>query len=680
MRHAPIRTRLSASAGLLALVAATPALADPVSIVRGWTQTAAGSPVQVTVGDVVHDPAGNVTTVSDLTVAIDLASYVRFIAGQLGVTQEGGPNDARMTYAFAFPELRFAGLAMEEGAITASSVEAATADLTFTAEFPDQPSQSTQGVYRDIAVKNLRLAVPPPLADDPQKPISRFLPLVRAALDVSFDEAAIGSITATVTEQDMPLVQEFGATRIGRTVRGDISSLELDGMTMGVGEPGGSEAVGLRIGRITASDYNYGSLIDILAGEGETGDRTPLIGDLLLEDFSVSVPDGNLDFRMDAMRLQDWTVRKPSTDLLGWADQAFLNTMADPGWEPAEEELIRIVGALYGAFAIGRFEVSGIAAKGPELESGTLEAFGIRGLSDEGLVSLFARGVDFAGTKGEIVRLDDFEIGDIGFPDLAALVGLEKAIEANDIPAILKGMPVFGRYALSGLRILVPQENADLELEGTSLEMTDHVGPIPTRIYSDTRGLKIPVAAIEDEEARRPLEAMGYEMLDLSSELLLRWDETTTDLVADMSFDLADGFALTAEGTIGAIPKIVFEQPSQMTAMSLLGATFKNLDARFVDKSVVERGIGFAAAEQGMEPDAMRQFAKAMVPALLAQLGDPDLVTRASEAVGAVIDKGLPLSVMVSTANPLPVVAIVTAAQGNPASLVNLLEIEITNE
>ena len=680
MRYALTRTRLAASAGIVALVAATPALADPVSIVRGWTQNAAGSPLQVSLGDVVHDPASNVTTVTDLAIRFDYGSLVKAFAQQFGATEGPGTPDLTMTYGLTFPEIRFTGLAGENGTITASAVDAATAGIGFAFEAEGQPGQETTGTYSDLALRDLRLVAPPALQDDPERPVSRFLPVLRAAVDFSFAEARIGATLARSVNAEATTIQEFGAMRIGRTERGDISDLELDGMTTRVEAQGGAELARFDIGRVTASNYNYGSLIDILAGTRTTSGRVPVIGDFLMRDLSVSVPGENVSFRMDMMRMGDVTMRTPSMDLFGWADQAFRNTLADPGWEPAEDELIRLVGALYGMFAVGQFELGGMSVTGPELKSGAIGAVGVRDLSDEGLGSMYARGIDFAGTNGEIVRLDDFEIGDIGFPDLQALVGLEKAVEANDIPAILKGLPVFGRYTLSGLRMVIPEEDADLELEGTSLEMTDHIGPIPTRIYSDLRGLKVPVSAIEDEETRAPLEAMGYETLDLSSEMLFRWDEATSDLAADISIDWDEGLSLTADATIGAIPRIVFEQPSQSTAMSLLGATFKSLDARFVDKSIVERGIGLAAGQQGMEPEAMKQIAKATVPALLAQLGDPELVGRASEAVGAVIDRGLPLTLMVSTPTPLPIVAIVTAAQGNPASIASLLEIEITNE
>ena len=676
------RHRWMTCVGAVSLTAALGghAAADPRQIIGEWVTNASGNPIiGVEHAGLTHDDATGVTTVSDLTVTVSLDEIARGFMASIG---EGAGDDGRIddavSYVIAFPSVTFTNLTRADGYFAADALAADAMQLR-TLITGDGDEQVFTVDYADVSATMLQWAQLPPIEDDADRPVSRFLPLLRAAVDFSFEEMVIaGAVSRSeIPDDDATIVQTVGETRMTGAVNGDIAAMSVASIDVTV-DSANDGSFEFSSGGIEATDYNYGGSIDILLGDRRVTGYAPVIGAMRMRDISVSVPDEDFALSVDSVRLEDIGVRSPARPILPYIDDLVLASRGEGDFEPDEQELLRFIGSIYGAMRLGRFEVSGIGLQAPGLERAEIDAYGMRDLSAAGLGALYLRGLDFVGEDGAEVRYDESEIADARFPDLDALMDLERAIGEQDIRTILAAIPTIGRIENSGIRVSVPEDDVDVSLGASRLEMDDHIGPIPTRIRVDVDRLELAVEQL-DREAREPLRAMGYERISLSSQVEARWRSDDSDLELGAEIELRDGGRLTAEGTIGNVQRLFFEQPDQAGLMSLLGATFENLDIRFEDDSIIARGLELAGSAQGIDGAAMRVRALAMVPVVVSELGDAALAAQVTEAVTALVENGAPLSVAVTAPVPLPLVAIAASFEANPASILEALEIGVSN-
>lgn len=666
-----------------ACLAITPAAADPTAIIEQWVSSAAESDVMaVTVDGIDHDAATGRTVVTGLTVSVSLQDMVRAIAAMIDVPADEAEIDGAIGYTLRFPAISFTDLARSDGYFTAASVEADAVLIDAEIEVPDAEIADTNAVYQGFRATDLTWAQVPVVEPDPDRPVSQLLPLLRAVTDVSFSEMSIDEV---ITRSALPdgggeIIQRIDALRFSDADRGDIAEMSAQSFATNATDAETGEPFTIVSGPISASDYNYGTMIDVLFGAVEESDFVSAIGTMELSDLRVSVPGEGFSMGIDRIAASDVGVRTPSQALLPYIDALVVAGRDDPDFEPDPEELIRFIGGLYGALRLGEFEMAGMTIDAADEFDGTMDAYGLRDLSAEGLGSFYIRGIGFRGVDDEIIRYDEFEIADIGFPDLDALIELGVLAEEGDPPVdvILAALPTVGRIVNSGIRISIPDDDAEFALDGSVFEMSDHIGPIPTRLALTMDRLQVNAADL-DGDARQALEGLGYDTLVLSADILARWEEATSDLRLEIETELADGGRLTLDGVIGNVSRLIFDQPDETAAMALLGATFKQLDARFDDDSLVERGVAFGAEEQDITPEAMRAQLLALVPIALGQLGDAELAAEANQAVSQLIENGTPIALSVVAPAPLPLVAMGMSMQGNPASILGALEIEIDN-
>jgi hypothetical protein len=677
------KTSWLTSAAVAALISAAPAQAseNPAEIVEGWiAQGEAFEWLRVSHGGVTHDAATGVTTVADLVMAIEISDLP-------GVQEESlAPDSVDISYLFTFPSLVFENLEVDGDYYRASAIRAEILQLDFEVDTAEQGRAISSGVYEDIAASNIRWARLPEIDDDPARPISRFYPLAAALVDISFDEVSFGSL-ALVTESDEQAATttiHYGPGRIDRTERGNVSAMSFGAITV-TGEPieGAEEeeaafaAFEMSIEAAEAEDYNYGDMVrlfdpDLEPGSGEASFET-MIGWMSARNWTVSADD--VTFTMADLRMEDVGGRRPTLPLLSRLDELYLTAVNEDA-EPDQVEVVELVAAFYGAFRLGLMEMRGLAATG-EGFSGSLDVAGIAGLSADGIESIHYRGLE-ANDGGEMqVHLGDFTISDVGFPSLAALIAFEKAQEEGDIDTMLAAIPTLGGIFLSDLLVHVPFL-AELSLAGATFEMSDHIGPIPTRIDSTVENLRMPTWMLDDESFEI-FDGLGYEEVNASQKLNLTWREEDETLSLSSSAALEEGAALFLDARLGGLSRDVFVNPMNAPFLAF-AMTLNEASLRFVDNSLTERALTMFGEQQGTDARTIRAQALGILPFALAALQRPEFLMSATAAASSFLEKPGTLRIDMRPAEPVPLAELLEASETDPGLMIDLLNVEIVAE
>ena len=655
------------------------AQSGPEAIVEGWI--AASKPIEflsVSHGGIVHEQSSNTTTISNLSIRLEVdGAKMQAQAGSTTAKATG-----KLDYTITFPAISFADLALDNGYYSASRINADIANLNFEIVGDAKNSSSAKGAYEKLVINNVKWAQPPAVANAPDKPVSKFYPLVAALVDISFDDASLDGMTMNQSTGDpaVNMILRYGATRLGQTVRGNISQMTLDGLAMNMSVPKGGgasqplENFQFTAGQMSVNGYDYRTFIESFApGSVAATDNdayNPVIGELSFADFGFNAPDGQ--FSIDRIFMKDFGVRRPRIDVLSAVDKMVVAQMAG-GAEPDPREVIELVASIYGAFRLGEFEIADIRVNAPDAQ-GVLGSYRIADLSANGLGEISLSGVNFAGKRGEFVKLERISVNDIGFPPLEALMNLEAAQENNDVLAIMKAMPTLGSYRAKGIDVRIPNEG-EISLEDSQMVMADHIGPIPTKLDIRVNKVNMPVKYLEREQ-RAPLEAMGYANIEVSYGLQAAWDEASGTLSLASDAALTDGGTLDAAVTIGGVPRSVFENP--MTAQNAIALlTINRANVEFDDQSIVSRGLKLAAAQQKSDPETLKAQMVGMLPFVLQALQNPSFVNELSAAVKLLLDKGGKITASATPANPVSLMQVVGVSQTAPGALIDLMNVKV---
>ncbi len=655
----------------------------PEAIIENWVSAASGIEfLTVSHSGIRHDTARNITTISNLSIQLTIKNAKPKALSE-GAT---GESKGKLKYTIAFPSVEFDNLALNNGYYSARSIKADTAELKFDITSGNkETSSSSSGVYDKFIINNIKWAKLPEIVDAPDRPISKYYPLVEAMIDISFDNALLGGMTMVqkVGEKGMNTHITYGPTKIGKTVSGNFSEMVLSGMKMQIlaSEEASPEAAKLvnsevTFGDISASRYNYGSLVRNFAPGSTGSDNAPYItvmGDMTVRDMRGSSNGG--EFSIDRWVMDDLGVRPAKVSVLEVADKLFLEQKAT-GQEPDPKQIVELVASIYGAFRIGKFELAGLNVDAPGVTQGRLDLYRFSDLSSSGLGEFLIKGIKFSGSGG-LFNLDLFSIADIKFPSLKALMNVEEAGKKNDVAAIMKAIPTVGRYQASGLEVQVPGKG-DIALKDSTIEMADFIGPIPTNINLKVEGLQFPVSIME-KKPRQVFSAMGFKDILVSYGLKAIWEETSKVLSMNTKVNMKDAGNIDVDVSVGGIPRSAFENPATaQQAVALI--TVNSANIVFDDQSIVEKGMGIVAAQQGVDVATLKTQAVGLLPFVLQILNKPEFVSELSETVKKFLNSGGKIKASATPSAPVSVIQLIGVGASAPGAVIDLLNIKVEAE
>lgn len=207
------------------------------------------------------------------------------------------------------------------------------------------------------------------------------------------------------------------------------------------------------------------------------------------------------------------------------------------------------------------------------------------------------------------------------------------------------------------------------------------------------------ISMVEDAEAKKTMDALGYQTINGYFELAGSWQPTDGRLELsqyDISIDKAGtiGFTFDLGGYTPDFIKAMQKMQKDMAAqpaggdnsaqgLAMLGLmqqlTFHSASMRFDDDSLTSKALEFVAAQQGMKGADLANQAKAIVPFLMAQLNNPDLTTQVTAAVTAYLDDPQSIEVSAEPENAVPFAVIMAGAMSpSPQDLLKTLSVSVT--
>ncbi len=668
------------------------AQSEAESIVERWVKTASGYEfVKISYDNISHDSTSNITNISNLAIEFNTDNQSSkddgVVSDDSSATKPTENTDEdidsknsvpKFNYTFAFPTVSFDNLTFDGDYYSANSISADIARMKFTLSSAGSSDSTAAGAYNNFRIENVRWASLPEIVKDENKPISSYFPLIEALLDISFDNANIDSmsIVQELKEPEITAVTEYGRMEIGKTVRGNFSTMYAAGIKMEMGDEFQSTSADFpysrfNVGEITATDYNYRTLLnkfnpDLVTSDSDKPFET-LSGHMAMNDISVFSKAGK--FSLDKITVDEVGVRSADFDILGEVDR-FVLAAKNVG----DEQFVKMIANIYGMFRLGEFSMTGMKFTSPDAGEGKMGIIRITDLSANGLGEFSLEGTSFQDNKGRYFDLGLFSLSDLKFPSFQSLINLEKAVKANNIREMMKAIPTLASMVVKGMVFHEP-DKGEVSVDENSLKMADFIGPIPTRLDILVKNMRFPVDMM-DKKARQGLKAMGYEDVEFSYDIEAEWQEATSVLSVQSDAQLNDGGSLNIDMAIGGIPRSIFENP--MTAQSAVAfATIDRAKVTFVDDSIVNRGLNLAGATQGVNAETMKAQVIGMLPIMLQQLEKPAFVDHLTATVKKFLDVKGTITASIAPASPVLILQLIGAATTAPGAAIDLLNVNI---
>ncbi len=647
------------------------AAGNGADIVNGWIRAASAyEAVSLENAGVDYDPATGVTTVSDLKLAISITPKSFKMDNNGSSSQTGNP----VTYKLEFPSIRFTNLAASDTRYSADMIEADIVNVAFDVDVQGQ-STSSSGSYDGFSASNISWARPPEIIVDKTRAASSWYPLVAALSDISFTKFVMGAVSLKQTSQQpaMETIINYGAITMNNAVNGNIADVVADGFSISSKIENGSE-FNVTGGPVTMDQYNMGLLVKNFALDARpdgSGKYTRIVNSAAYNDITIKAGGGQVNIKKVAM--EDMGVRPTEVSLLVTLDR-FISMATSGVKEPDPKLIADLVSSSYGAMRMGKFEVSGVSFDFPGQANGHLDSFNFGPISADGMGLFQIRGIEVNAKNDGYGRLGSYEIRDIRFPSLKALIGLEAAQRRGDIASIMQAIPIITSTSVKDLDLRIPGMG-NFSIAENTINTGNYIGPIPTSLVVKITNLVFPVSMLEGE-ARQGLEAMGYDMVDVSYNLKAGWKEAANMLSLATGIYLKDGGQVDARVDLGGIPRQVFENP--LTAQSIAPlVTLKSGSVTFDDRSIVDRGIKLAARIQKIDPEVMRQQVVGMVPMMLAELNNAKFTNAVTVAITTLLANRGSITASVNPDQPISIMGLVAASQGSPGALIDILNVDV---
>lgn len=676
--------RLSARTLLVAALAwPTTAFAnDPIAIAESFfdeIRKAGASAADH--GPITYDPGDRTLIIPDIKVHWPI-SFSFGTAGGVTVDIE-----------FIAPEVSVAGLRETEGGYRmddfrygdgtqmnakATAGDSATVSMTFHG-----------AVYKDIFWPFL-----PTIQSDPNLPASRYFPYLRWATNFEtgrfemdrmvYSQAggADGALQETVYEgltANGYRDGKIGEYRIRRMIS-ETKVADFDTTKPAEGEteakPNIISIMKIETGEVLYRGYDIGAVVRMIDPESYLLGNTDPKFHTILEEGSASdvkvTSDVGFEFGVRRYYGRGMKMRQPKQSIFAMADRAIR------GEEPSEQELVAFMLSIFQSFAVDELAIDDINLVASDDTKGSLERAAIRDLSPDGLGEFIFERFGIASPQEGNVNLERFRLTGLTFPTAEAIIALTRHQGPGDPPVrvILDVMPMLSLIEISGFTASIPV--GSVSLDRFTSEMGGHIPPFPTRLRERVENLVLPAVVFQDEpELRDFLRALGLTEVRFNSEIDIRWDEATKDLIVETVAVDVDGAARASfEARVAGVPRLVFENPE--AAQAALGTlAFTSMRFELHNEKLVQTAINTFAKETGMPPDQAVNVLLAQMREGLGAINSPAFAEQVDAAMTEFLANPRSLTITATPNQPMPATQILGMVAVAPQAIIDQLNVKI---
>jgi hypothetical protein len=668
------------------------AAAEGRDIVEGWQAWAAGLKVEgldFEIAAVEEAEGGSVTVMKgfDLTWTGTIA---------LPGNDATAPPE-RLTYALeaSIPEMRFTDLTRTSEGFAAASYVVPLATLKGSVNVSGE-DVSISEVLHDYTAVQPRWPGLPDIAEDADRPFSRFQPLWTASIKASSESERIerteadfvypeGRQQTTIGTLEATGNSDGGSARfaIGAS-EGEVTMMvaSLQPLPDGTMPPPSSQVMTFKQGPQEFLGYSLRPLYAAIFEGGPGRGRPPEVT-LSSGRTGALVLDGpELGYTIGAQVIEDVRMGVPEVNVAREIDRLILAAQAG-SVDPID--IVDLGLTVYREISIGKLKTEGFSIDTPvfttKIGEMVLERLSKDGMGLFSIASIEARGEDGSNDIGTFA-LGRFAIRDVVFPTKEAIMALAR-LESDPLGGgqpiepstrqILDVVPMVGGVELEGLAV-DSDTTGPIALDRFALTLGGFIPPVPTETQIELSGLSFPTALVTDPDAKAFLEQAGIEQVNIDGRYATKWTE------GENTFDL-EPFALTVEGlgsaevtmALSGVPRTVFEAPDK-AQLAMPQVMVDGVTARFSNAPKLAGPLADFAKQQQISPEtAIGVIGDVIRNELAPMSGDGFADTLGSAVKQFLTGPTGSLELVARPTQPVPLVQVVGAATMAPGSLVKLL-------
>ncbi|MFC6654956.1 hypothetical protein ACFQEX_05150 [Roseibium salinum] len=331
-----------------------------------------------------YDAGSDTLTISDSTLSFggkieDLPAKETDVTGNDGETKVEPSKLRDLTYSMSLSAgaITITGLKHDNGKFTAASWSYSDdTEFDVAGAVEGDGRLKMEGRLTGTLATNYSFTMPEIPPEDPEHPVSRWLPFATTSLLMSFAEIKVDSTGATMeayAEADGQETLVLSGTlqmdgyRMANAVDGLIGEYTIDSVsqTLRTLDVKSGQMLGqtTRQGKTVYTDVNAAAILNLFDPDvAETGEEVTLVGSGSTIDYETTqdIAEGlSVAMAVEKASIADITVIKRDNNFLEMFDKLLNQTV------PAPEELITNVFQFYRSFGVGDARISGISVDIP---------------------------------------------------------------------------------------------------------------------------------------------------------------------------------------------------------------------------------------------------------------------------------------------------------------------------
>lgn len=620
-----------------------------------------------------------------------------------GATDGGSDTLDALDYSISVASgtVTIIGLTHDQDEFSAASwIYSDDTELLVTGKAEGEGGLRLEGRLAGASATNYSFTMPELPAEDPAHQVSRWLPFLKSAFLTSYDEVKVDSTGLTIeafdTEdgQDTLILSgtmQMDGYRMADAEDGRIGEYSIDRITQNMQtlDPSSGEMLVQTTtqGKTIYQDMDAAAMIDLIDPDvPENGEELTLIGSASTVDYKSSqeiAPGVPLQFEIEKVSADNVTIVKRDNNILALFDE-LLNDK-----EPSPEALITDVFQLYRSFAVADARMSGIKVTVPPIASPdevvvSVKEVALTDMSSDGIGEMMLVGLDAPNLpEGASVKLDWAALGDIEFAEfepMRAMIGTLMADpsfgEDHPLDVARAFVPRSFGYEVEGLDVNIP-ELGRTQVGKAEMTISTTVPPIPTSFFVRNEGIRVPVNALEDDEAKVLLQALGLEEVVWSDETRVYWDEATLELSLERLMLEIEGLGMAeASARFANVPKELFEDPEGQGQMAAIVAQFVDASFVFKDRGLTSKGLKHIAEAQGVPEDVFREVLISQAVEATTPIQNEAFTKMVKDAATKFLNNPKELKVTLVPDNPVPLAQIL-GSMAAPQTLPDLLKVTV---